>query len=134
MFLYSCTDRQKQPKSDKLFDVTYHLLSVDTNIRGTQYHNGYYLLQLSNNNFAVLDTNFKRNKEIEQLLANTKTTFFYKRGDTTVLALETNDFRPKEFYLTNDFKLKPLTSRTSYEKPVFYGQVSADVGKEIVSR
>lgn len=122
-FLYSCTDRQKQPNSDKLFDIAYHLLAVDTNIRGTQYFNGYYLLQLDNNNFAVLDTNFKPHKEIEQLLANTKTTFFYKRGDTTILALETKDFRPKEFQLTKDFKLIQLTSRASYEKPVFYGQI-----------
>ncbi|MBP6025393.1 hypothetical protein [Ferruginibacter sp.] len=122
-FLYSCTDRQKQIKSDNLFDVTYHLLKVDTTIRGTQYHNGYYLLQLNNNNFAVLDTNFIQHKKIEKLLANTKTTFFYKRGDTTILASETKDFRPKEFQLTSDFKLKKLTSRTSYEKPAFYGQV-----------
>jgi hypothetical protein len=121
--LYSCTEQRKQHTPDKLFNVAYHLLSVDTNIRGTQYHNGYYLLQLDNNNFAVLDTTFKRHKEIEQLLANTKTTFFYKRGDTAILALETKDFRPKEFYLTNDFKLMPLTSRAYYEKPVFYGQV-----------
>lgn len=123
ILLYSCTGRQEQTKSDKLFDVTYHLLTVDTNIRGTQYFNGYYLLKLNNNNFAVLDTNFKQHKEIEQLLANTKTTFFYKRGDTTILALETKDFRLKEFQLLSDFKLKPLISTTSFEKPVFYGQV-----------
>jgi hypothetical protein len=121
--LHSCTDRQKQHRFNKLFDVTYHLLSVDTNIRGTQYHNGYYLLQLDNNNFAVLDTTFKRHKEIEQLLADTKTTLFHRRGDTTILTLETKNFRAKEFYLTNDFKLLPLTSKPSHEKPVFYGQV-----------
>ncbi len=103
--------------------MTYHLLKVDTNIRSTQYHNGYYLLQLANNNFAVLDTNFIQHKEIEQRLENSKTAFFYKRGDTTILALETKDFQLKEFQLTNDFILKPLTSRISYEKPDFYGQV-----------
>ena len=52
-----------------------------------------------------------------------KTTFFYKRGDTTIFALETKDFQLKEFQLTNDFILRPLTSGISCEKPDFYGQV-----------
>ena len=108
--LYACSDRQQQMKSDKLFNVTYHLLDVNSNIRNIRYHHGYYLLQLNNNNYAVLDTNFKQHKNIEYLLANTKTTLFYKRGDTTILALETKDFRRKEFQLTNDFTLTPLTS------------------------
>ncbi len=121
-FLYSCNERKSEAKPDKLFDVTYHLLKVDTNILGAQYFNGYYLLQLGNNNFAVLDTNFNRQKNIEQLLTNTKTTFFYRRGDTTILASETKNYRTVEFQLTNDFKLEPMKPRI-HEKQVFNGRL-----------
>lgn len=113
----------KQIKNDKLFDVTYHLLKVDTNIQRTQYHNGYYLLKLTNNKFAVLDTNFVQHKEIEQRLANTEATSFYKKGDSTILALEARDLSVQEFQLTDNFTLKPLISVTSSEKPDFYGEV-----------
>lgn len=122
--LYSCNNSQKQSKPAKVFDVKYHLLKLDIRISQIQYHNGYYLLRLENNKFTVFDSNFIQHREIEQLLANTNTTYFYKRGDTTILESEKKGFSTKEFQLTDDFKLKPLGSRTGYgPEPAFYGEV-----------
>lgn len=124
IYLYSCNNSQKQKEPEKVFDVKYHLLKLDTGIRKIHYHNGYYLLQLDNNKFAVLDSNFIQHREIEHLLANTHTTYFYKRGDTTILELATKGFITKELQLTDDFKLKSLGSRTGYgSEPAFYGAV-----------
>lgn len=124
IFIYSCNSSQKQNNSNKVFDVRYHLLKLDTGISQIQYHNGYYLLRLENNKIAVFDSNFIQHREIEELLANTSTTYFYKRGDITILESEKKGFGTKKFQLTDDFKLKPLSSRTGYwTEPAFYGEV-----------
>jgi len=89
----------------------------------TQYHNGYYLLQLENDNYAVVDSNFNRHREFEQLLANTKTSYIYRRNDSTILSTEVRNFQEKEFYLTNDLKLIPCKGLRTISRSDSYGHV-----------
>ena len=60
------------------------------------YHNGYYLLKLEDDNDAVVDTNFKRHKEIEPLLTSIKKLYIYRRNDSTILAREPWNIHEKE--------------------------------------
>jgi hypothetical protein len=118
-FLSGCTEQSSVgKKGEDLFIVSYHKLTVDTSIQGVQFFDPYFLLKLDNGRFAVLDTNLNRHTEFEKPLKNTGTNYFYSRNDSVILETDR-----KEFYLAENFQLKPLVPKFKYPPPIFYGEV-----------
>ena len=116
--LAACTSKQKTDLHSNPFHVKYIRLTIGTPIKQTLSCNGYYLLQLDNSNYAVLDSYYQHRPEMEKNLSNTGTQDIFKIGDTTILSSQT-----RLFYLTKNWALKPYIDKRVQPEQLYYGDL-----------
>src|SRR6218665_95572 len=80
--LFSCSPSGTKQSLENKFEVRELDLPVDTTVQSIEYLNGHLLLLQENGKLAVLDSEYKREPEIEKKLSTIKTDWLFKYHDT----------------------------------------------------
>lgn len=111
-YFSSCTVKDQSKENDSVpYKVIYKQLQVDTSLREIAYVNGYFVCLQENLQLAVFDSNFIRNKTIEDSIniMSFGSIWSNQSSDTIFLFKDEPNLLgwPKdEYYLTNTFKVQ----------------------------
>lgn len=101
-----------------LFSTSYNELKIDSELYDVVYNKGHFFISQASRKVAVLDTFFKRQYPIEDLINKFPITTIYQNNDSVIIC-KYDDKRigfDETYYLTDNFTLKPFKATFKYSR------------------